>query len=216
MNFVTARHNMVASQIQPNNVTDSFVIRAMAAVPREEFVPKAMRGIAYMDEDLDLGAGRYLLEPMVLARLLQAAAIEPEHVVLDIGCATGYSTAVLARMASTVLAVECDPALAGAATEALIRAGIDNAAVVTGPLEQGYPAQAPYNVIIFEGAVTAVPEPVRNQLADGGRLVVIIEDGGIGRGTLITRTGNVFGTRVLFEANAPRLPGFAQAPVFVF
>lgn len=143
MDYAAARHNMVENQIRTNRVTDPRIVATMDALPRELFVPKQLRGIAYVDEDLDLGNGRYLMEPLVLARLLQAAELRPEDVVLDVGCGTGYSTAVLARVASTVVALESDSDLAEAAASLLAELGMDNAVVVTGPLADGYPAQSP-------------------------------------------------------------------------
>ncbi|MEO5372755.1 MAG: protein-L-isoaspartate O-methyltransferase [Alphaproteobacteria bacterium] len=216
MDFSSARGRMVTNQIRTNHVTDPLVVAAISGLPREEFVPGACRGIAYMDADLDLGAGRHLMEPMVFARLLQIAAIQPGDVVLDIGCATGYSAGVLARMAGTVLAVECDPRLAEAATEALNALSIDNAAVMVGPLAEGYPAQAPYDVIVFEGSVPRIPDRIRDQLAEGGRLVAVVRDGGVGEATLITRVGGVFGHRTAFEASVGKLPGFERDAGFVF
>lgn len=149
--YATARQNMVDSQIKPNRVTDIAVMDAMREVPRELFVPTIARGVAYVDEDIRIADGRYLMEPMVLARLLDAAAIRRDDVVLDIGCGTGYSTAVLARLANTVVAVESDRDLARGAGELLLRLGVDNAVIVDGPLTDGYPAQAPYQVIVLEG-----------------------------------------------------------------
>ncbi|MBF0130214.1 MAG: protein-L-isoaspartate O-methyltransferase [Alphaproteobacteria bacterium] len=216
MTFSVARRNMVDSQIRTNRVTDPLLLDALGAVPREEFVPKAIRGIAYVDDDLDIGAGRCLMEPMVLARLLQLAEINPSDVVLDVGCATGYSSGVLAGIAATVLALESDPDLSEEAAAVLAAQGVDNVAVVTGPLDEGYPAQAPYDVIVFQGAIGAVPERIRAQLADGGRLVAVVQDGPIGRATLITRTGDAFGRRVAFDASVSPLPGFVPKAGFVF
>lgn len=216
MNFANARRTMVTNQVRTNRVTDPLVVTAMSDLPREEFVPGPCRSIAYIDADLDLGSGRCLMEPMVFGRLLQLAAIKPSDVVLDIGCATGYSTAVLARMAATVLAVECDHKLAETATAALTAQSIDNAAVVEGPLAEGYPDQAPYDVIVFEGAVTRIPDKIKNQLADGGRLVAVVRGNGVGVATLITRSSGAFGHRPAFDANLKQLPGFDRDPGFVF
>src|SRR5690606_26313879 len=145
--------NMVESQVRPNRVTDPRIVMAMLELPRENFVPKPLRGIAYVDEDVHIGGGRYLMEPMVLARLIQAAQIGPDDVVLEIGTGSGYGAAVLSRLASTVVALESDPELAKMATRSLGELSIDNVAVVEGPLTKGYPAQAPYNAIVFSGGV---------------------------------------------------------------
>jgi len=217
MDYTAARLNMVESQIRTNRVIDPAVTSALAQVPRELFVPKPMRGFAYVDDDLDVGGGRFIVEPLVLARLLIGAAIKPTDVVLNIGDATGYATAVISKVAQTVVTLECDGEWAGRATQALNDLGIDNAAVVQGALEAGYPAQAPYDVILFSGAVTEVPSAICRQLADGGRLVSVVHTApGVGKGTLIVRVGDTYGRRVLFDAATPLLPGFQPKPKFVF
>lgn len=219
MDYAVARHNMVENQIRTNRVRDPMVLEAMAAVPRELFVPKQMRGIAYVDEDVDLGNGRYLMEPLVLARLLQLAELRPEDVALVIGCGTGYTPAVLARLASTVVALESDPDLATRASGLLAEQGADNVAVVTGPLRDGYPTQAPYDLIVIDGGVQEIPTALCNQLAEGGRLAALVMDGApgtMGRGTLVSRIGGGFSRRVGFDAATPILPGFTKAPGFVF
>ncbi len=215
--FAAARLNMVESQIRTNKVTDPRVIAAFEAVPRELFVSERGRGIAYIDEDLEIAPGRYLMEPMVLARLLQTAAPQPGGIALDIGCATGYSTAVLARLAETVVGLDCDRGLVEQANKTLNALDVDNAVVVEGPLEAGCQKQAPYDVIVFQGAVAEVPDGIKRQLADGGRLVaVVVDSAGIGRGTLVQRSGETFSSRTLFDAATPLLPGFAREVGFVF
>lgn len=208
---------MVDSQIRTNKVTDPRIVAAFEAVAREAFVDEARRGIAYIDEDLEVAPGRYLMEPMVLARLLQAADPQPGDVALDIGCATGYSTAVIAQLVQTVVGLECERALVEVANSTLNAQGVDNAVVVEGALKAGYPKQAPYDVMVFQGAVSEVPEAVKQQLAEGGRLVAVVVDaGGIGRGTLLQRSGDSFSRRTLFDAATPLLPGFAREAGFVF
>ena len=216
-----ARANMVENQVRPNRVTDDRVLGAMAAIPRERFVPEKFAGIAYVDEDIAVGDGRYLMEPMVLARLLQAAAIDAGDVVLDIGCATGYSTAVLARLADTVVAVESDAALAETAIALMTELDADNTAVVTGEHAEGYAKQAPYDVIVVEGAVDEVPRALSDQLGEGGRLVAVVTGGDegvnrVGRATLLRRIHGALSSRVLFDAAVPPLPGFAIDRGFVF
>lgn len=217
MDFTAARLNMVENQVRTNRIADEALIAAMSEVPREVFVPKPMRGFAYVDDDLDVGGGRFLIEPLVLAKLLQGASIKPTDVVLNIGDATGYATAVTAKLAQTVVALECDGDWCGRATASLGDLGIDNAAVVQGALDQGFAAQAPYDVIVFSGGVAEVPQAVCRQLADGGRLVAVVDAGtGAGKGTLVVRVGDTFGRRVLFDATTPMLPGFEIGARFVF
>lgn len=217
MNYAAARHNMVEGQIRTNRVTNPSVIDALEKVPREAFVPKQLRGIAYLDDDIDLGGGRYMMEPVVFARLLQAADIQPHEVVLDVGCASGYTAAVLARLASTVVALESDPELAGRASAVLAEQSVDNVAVVTGRLTDGDAAHGPYDVIIVEGAVAEIPAQLIRQLAEGGRLFAVVAgESGVGRATLMARIGGAVSSRILFDAAARVLPGFEAAPAFVF
>lgn len=217
MDYAAARLNMVESQVRPNRVTDPRIVMAMLELPRENFVPKPLRGIAYVDEDIHIGDGRYLMEPMVLARLLQAAEITLNDVVLEIGTATGYGAAVMSRLASTVVALESDAAMAKAASTRLTDLGIDNVAVVEGTLAQGYPKQAPYNVIVLSGGVEHIPSVITDQLAEGGRLVaVVVPPGQPGRATLASRIGGSVSTRVIFDASCPLLPGFTRDAGFVF
>lgn len=217
MDYAAARLNMVENQIRTNNVIDPAVTRALAEIPREIFVPKPMRGFAYVDDDLDVGGGRFIIEPLILARLVSGAGIKPDDVVLNIGDATGYATAVLSRLAQTVVTLECDGEWAGRAGQTLNDLGVDNAAVVQGALELGFGAQAPYDVIVFSGAVTEIPQAICRQLTDGGRLVAVVEAvPGVGKGTLVVRVGDTFGRRILFDAATPLLPGFVPKPKFVF
>ena len=217
LEYATARRNMVESQIRTNKVTDAGLIEAFERVPRELFVPERLRGIAYVDEDIALGNGRFAMEPMVLARLLQAARPEPDDIALDLGCATGYATAILSRLVATVVALEGEADLAAEANRILSELEIDNAVVVEGPLTEGYPKQAPYNVIVLGGAVAEIPPAIGDQLADGGRLVAVVKGGaGMGRATLMQRNGSVVSSRILFDASAPMLPGFEIEPGFVF
>ena len=215
--FAAARLNMVESQLRTNKVTNGAILDAFESTPRELFVPEARRGIAYVDDDIEIGPGRCLMEPMVLARLLQAARPDPSDVALHIACGTGYTTALLARLAATVVALESDADLAAFATDTLAALEVDNAVVVKGDLSEGYPAQAPYNVILIDGAVAEVPEAISRQLAEGGRLVAVVMDSGsIGRATLVERHGEVISGRVLFDAAVPVLAEFQPAPRFVF
>jgi protein-L-isoaspartate(D-aspartate) O-methyltransferase len=220
--FAVQRQNMVESQVRPNGITDARVIDAMAAVPRELFVPEDRRTLAYMDEDVLVaitaeGARRWLMEPMTLARLLQLAEIGPDEVVLDIGCATGYSTAVIAALAESVIAVEEDSVLAEEATARLGELGITNAAVINAPHANGLPGEAPFDVIFINGRVPALPRPLLEQLKDGGRLVAVVGEVAVSPALLCTRHGQAFSSRAHYDASVAALPGFPP-PVskFVF
>ncbi|ROP99899.1 protein-L-isoaspartate(D-aspartate) O-methyltransferase [Stella humosa] len=216
IDYSAARANMVESQIRPNKVTDPAVIAAFLHIPRERFVPPTLSGVAYVDVDIPIGAGRYLLEPMVLGRLLQFAGPRPTDLALEIGTGTGYGAAVLARMVATVVGVESDPALARQATANLAAIGIDNASVVTGGFLDGCPAHAPYDVILISGAVPRIPAAVEQQLAEGGRLVAVEFADGIGRAVLVRREGGRLSRRVIFDAATPLLVGTEGKPAFVF
>lgn len=214
--FATARHNMVESQIRTNKVTDPALIGAFGELPRERFVPEGLRSVAYVDEDLELTRGRFLMEPMVLARLLQLAAPKPEDIALDVGCGSGYASAVLARLCAAVVALESDRGLLARANALFDELQINNAVVVEGTLTEGYPRQAPYNVILVDGAVERIPQALFDQLAEGGRLVTVQLDGGVGRGTLFLKSEGVVSRRPIFDAATPVLPGFRAEPHFVF
>lgn len=215
--FERMRRNMLDGQILPSQVTDPALVDALLAVPRERFVPERLRPVAYIDEDLPLGGGRHLAEPRVFASLVQAAAVGPDDVVLDVGAGPGYSTAILARLASAVVALEEDPALADRAEAVLAELGVDNVAVVRGPLVAGWPKEAPYDVILFGGTVHAVPDALAAQLADAGRLVAVEGDGRImGKAVMTERPGGAPGRRPLFDAAMPLLPGFGPVEEFAF
>ncbi len=216
--FAEARRQMVLTQLLPNKVIDERLIAAMSATPREQFVPKSYRGVAYLDEDIAVGAGRALMEPLVLARLLQEADIAASDVALVVGCGTGYDLAVLARLASTAIGLESDPALAVEATKLMAQLGLDNAPVIEGPLADGLAKQGPYNVILLAGAVPEIPAQLKQQLAEGGRLVAVRRPTGapMGQAVLVKRAGNLFAERVIFDAATRPLPGFERPAGFVF
>ena len=217
MNYQTARTNMVESQVRTNKVTDRAVIAALLAVPRERFVPPALRGIAYVDEDLPLGQGRHLMEPMVLARLLQSAAVQPTERVLDVACATGYSSAIAARLAARVVGVESVALHLRRARELMAELKITNVELVEGAPAEGAPGLAPFDVILVNGAVTEIPAALKAQLVDGGRLVAVIKRAiGLGQAMLTVRLGEVWSSRVLFDAATPLLPEFEPKESFVF
>lgn len=220
--YEALRAKMVDGQVRTTDVTNLAIVSAMLSVPREEFVPSPRRPLAYIDEDLMVApaAGgrpaRWLMEPSPFAKLLQLARIAPDSVVLDVGCATGYSAAVLSRIAQSVIALEEDEALAGEATSRLARLGYDNAVVVTGPLAAGYPEEAPYDVILLEGAVETIPEALFGQLKDGGRLVAAEGSGNAAVAKVWVRDGDTVSAVRGFNAAVKPLPGFAKAPEFQF
>ena len=217
IDHAAARRNMVTGQIMPNRVTDERLLDAVAEIPRERFVPHAKRGVAYIDEDVEIASGRYLMEPMVLARLVQEADITADDVVLDVGCGTGYATAVMARLAATVIGLDVDEALAAEAERALNAVGADNAIVVTGPLADGYAGQAPYDAILVGGAVDHLPQALGDQLAEAGRIVGVLRPpGAVGQATLWARHRGALSSRCLFEASLPSLPGIAHPARFEF
>lgn len=216
MDFEQARRNMVASQVKTNEVNDPLVIDAISQVPRERFLPSGRQSLAYVDEDLEIAPGRWLMEPMVAARLLQLADVQHTDHALVLPCGTGYIAAVLSHMAGSVVAVEDDGPVKDGASKLLGELGADTVAVVSGSVVDGCPGQAPFDIIVFDGAISSIPQEIQEQLADGGRLVAIVQSGPVGRATLVQRTGNSFGHRTEFDASIPVLPEFAPKPSFVF
>lgn len=207
---------MIDCQLRPNEVNDERIIAAIADVPREQFVPKAKRSIAYVDEDLAITDTRYLMEPVIFARLLVAANIQETDVVLDVGCATGYSSAVIAGLADAVVALEEEDALVTSAEKKLAEQDIMNVAVVKGELRDGVSKQGPFDVIFLGGAVDEIPAKLKKQLKEGGRLVCVKVEGGVGRAHIVEmKQGEVSG-RNLFDANVQQLPGFEKESGFVF
>jgi len=218
--FSTARQKMVDGQVRPSDVTDIRILDAMLAVPRENFVPASQRAMAYLDIDLDVsapgGARRFLIKPVVLARMLQAAEITATDNVLVVGCATGYSAAVVAHIAARVTATEQDAALAGKAADCLAGQGTANVAVKTATAAEGCAANGPYDVIVLVGATEIVPSALYKQLAQGGRLVGVFAMTQPQRAMIVTHSQDDYGNRALFDAAAPVLPGLERLPAFVF
>jgi protein-L-isoaspartate(D-aspartate) O-methyltransferase len=218
--FATARQKMVDGQVRTADVTDHRILDAMLALPREEFVPTAKRALAYLDLDLDVAEGgpvpRWLIKPMLMAKLLQAAEISPGDNALIVGCATGYAAAVAARLAGKVTATERDQAVAAKGRDALSRLGLSGVTIKVAEPPAGDSADAPYDVIILNGATEIVPETLRGQLGDGGRLVGVFAASRPPRATIVTRSHGDFGHRTLFDATAPVLPGLERVPAFVF
>ena len=230
VDFRAARRAMVDGQIRTNGVTDLDLIGAMLDVPREAFVPERLAALAYLDRDLSLpsrsAAPRYLIKPEVTAKLIQAADVTPQDRVLVVGAATGYSAATMGRLAAAVIALEEGPGLAEMARANLQHLGVGNVTVASGSLSAGWPAAAPYDVILVEGGVETVPQALFGELAAGGRLITVVYegsgdsagpvDGKVGKATLYRDVRGEVGGRALFDASAPLLPGFAKARAFVF
>lgn len=220
--FSEQRVKMVDGQIRTTDVTDAALLAAMLSVPREAFVGSGNPELAYIDDDLQIapaGEGRparYLMEPSPFAKLVQLAQIVPGDFVLDIGAGTGYAAAVLSRLASSVVALESDPALAEAAGATLSELGYDNVAVVQGVLNEGYGAEAPYDVILLGGAVETIQAALFDQLKEGGRLVAVEGQGNAGTARLFLKTAGIVTSRSAFNAAIRPLPGFERTPVFEF
>ena len=217
MDSAVQRKNMVDSQVRPSDVTDRRLIRAMLEVPREAFVPAGQQAIAYMDGNLAVSAdgARVLLAPRTLAKMIQSLALEDGATVLDVGPATGYSTAVLAHMAKRVVALECDAGLADHMKQALASGNATNTEVYVGAFADGYPGHGPYDAILVNGKAADIPPGLLNQLKDGGRLIAILDVNGVGKAFEWRRYTMSFDRRALFDAEAPVLPGFERAAEFV-
>lgn len=215
--FATARFNMVNGQLRTNKVTNEKLLQQLAEVPRQLFVPSALAGVAYVDEAIRVAPGRYLMEPLALARLLQEACVQPSDTALIVGAGTGYSAAILGGLCTSVVALESEAGLADRARELLADLALVNVSVVTGPLTDGWAKGAPYDIILIDGMVEILPDCICDQLAENGSLVTV--KGGEGRsaaGYLYRRTGGVISGRPLFDAGTPPLPGFLPPPAFEF
>jgi protein-L-isoaspartate(D-aspartate) O-methyltransferase len=220
--FDAARHNMVESQVRTSGVTDTGVLEAMENIPREMFVPENRQSLAYLGDDLRIKdasegqAARYLSDPRAIAKLAELADVKSDDLVLDVGPATGYSTALLAALADTVVALECDPDLVEASNGILQTLGVDNAAVIEGSLVEGNSKQGPFDVIFLNGSVSYVPAALLDQLKEGGRLVAIVQEGSVGKARLYTNNNGQIGFRSVFDAGVHSLPGFETENAFSF
>jgi protein-L-isoaspartate(D-aspartate) O-methyltransferase len=216
--FVLARRNMIDGQLRPNRVTNAQLLAAIGDLPRERFLPPGLRSVAYADDDVPLGKGRFLMEPMVLARLIQTLQPQQADKALVVASGAGYGAALLSRLVKAVVAVESDAGLVDAAGQTIRNLAIANVQAVVGKMEEGCAAQAPYDVILIEGAVQKVPEAILDQLAEGGRLGTVIggATGTLGVAHLMVKEGGVTWGRPLFDAGTPLLPGFAAPPRFTF
>lgn len=217
--FNESRRKMVDNQLRTNDVTDHRILDAMELVPRERFVPAAQKAIAYIDEDLPVGSsdtGRVVMKPHIFGKLTQLAEIREDDVVLIVGAGTGYSSAIVSKLAASVVALEENEDLAKTATDVLVDLGIENAVVVEGPLAEGYASEGPYDVVLVDGAVEFLPEDLTRQLKPDGRLVVVEGLGGAGTAMLYQKSGDAVSSRFGFNASVGLLPGFSKAEEFVF
>ena len=212
--YKARRTMMVDTQVRPSDVTKFPIIDAMLNVPREDFVPASLREAAYIGENIALGANCVMLEPRTLAKMLDALSIEPDHVVLDLGCGLGYSTAILAKMAEFVVAVEEDADYATQAQNILSESGVDNAAVMQGSLRDGAAKSAPYDIVMIQGAVEVVPDAILAQLCDGGRIACIFAEGALGVVRIGHKIDGALNWRYAFNAGAPVLSGFHKEAGF--
>lgn len=212
--FAARRTMMVDTQVRPSDVTKFPIINAMLHVPREEFVPAGQREAAYMGENIELGDGRVILDPRTLAKMLDALDIEADDLVLDVGCTYGYSSAVIARLAEAVVALESDAEMAGEAQESLSAENADNVVVETGELVDGAPEHAPFDVIVVQGGVVRLPDGLLEQLKEGGRIAALFMDEALGEVRIGYKVDGQVNWRRAFNAGAPILPGFEKQAVF--
>lgn len=212
--YSTARENMVENQLRPSGVEDPRILEAFRAVPREIFLPARLRAVAYQDEDIDLGAGRHLIEPLALGRMLQASRPAPEDVGLVVGCDTGYAAAVLSKLVATVFQLVQDVEIVPVIETRFDEFGFDNIVVQLGPAADGLPKQAPFDLMLLAGSVVAPPAGLLGQLEERGRLVAVVESGRAGKVTVLTRVGQAFGQREPFDARIPPIPELRPEPAF--
>lgn len=216
MDFEAARTKMVENQIRTTDVTSHSVLQAFYAVPREEFVPAKLKQLAYIDDDIEVAPGRYLMEASPLAKLLQLAQITKDDLVLEIGSGTGYVSAILSLLAGSVVSVESDEALAGPSMEKLSALGYDNVAVVAGEMENGCPAEAPFDLIFVNGAIEEVPSTLLEQLRDGGRLIAVVGYGNAAQAKRLVKERGIVSESDHFNTSVKPLPGFRRKKHFVF
>jgi protein-L-isoaspartate(D-aspartate) O-methyltransferase len=218
--FSTARQKMVDGQVRTNDVTNPRILDAMLELPREDFVPEDKRALAYLDLDLDVApagaAKRFLIKPMLTAKMLQAADIAATDKVLVVGCATGYIAALVGKLAAKVTATDGDPALVAKGKEILSSLGLSNVAFKVAEAAAGDPEGAPFDVIVLNGATEVVPETLYGQLKNGGRLVGVFAMSRPARAMIVTHSHDDYGSRALFDAAAPILPGLERRPAFAF
>jgi len=212
-----ARAFMVEGQVRTNDVTDRRIADIMGRLERERFVPTEKRALAYADICVELKPRRFLLDPRSFAKLLQLAEIQASDRVLDVACATGYSTGVICQMSADVVALEEDEELAKFAAPVLRTCDkLGRVFGVVGPHKNGASAQAPFDVVFVNGSVEEIPQTWIQQLKEGGRMVVIVNEGPVGKAHFCVRKGGTLSARVAFDATVPVLPGFERSRSFVF
>ena len=218
MRFVTLRKAMVDSQIRPNKVIDDQVIEAFSTIPRELFVNRHMQEMAYIDEDIHLSGGRFIIEAMVMARMVQALKLTPSDNVMCIGAGNGYGAAILSFLAASVIAVETRIQMVEKAQQIVAGLDIGNVAVVKSRLQDGYPSEAPYQGIIIEGGVEYVPQALFDQLSDDGHLVCVLRPRGldVGEAMIWHKRSDHVTPKTLFTAQVPVLDEFKLKPKFAF
>jgi protein-L-isoaspartate(D-aspartate) O-methyltransferase len=211
-----ARRNMVLCQVTPNKVTDERLISAMLETPRELFVPTALKGVAYIDEDLPISSGRFIMEPTALARLIQLADVSNDDTVLDIGCGSGYSSFILANMADNVTSLEQEEELRALLSQAISATGVKNIRIVQGQHADGHADNGLYNVIFIGGLVDFLPSELANQLKEGGRIITVAKEDGVSRALVLQKTKNGLIKNFDFEVNVKKIPGFGKKTEFAF
>ncbi len=219
MNYEQAREKMVDCQIRPCDVTDHPLLEAFLSVPREEFVEEEIRELAYLDRDIALEGGnseRHMMSAAPLSRLLQLLAPQSDNIALVVGTGNGYASAVLSLMVSSVVGIEADDALAEYASENLSRLGFDNVAILAGDPQEGCEREAPFDVVLIEGAVEEVPGALLDQLSETGRLVAVVGSGNAAQATLFNKNDGIVGRREVFNCAIPSLPGFERDIEFTF
>jgi protein-L-isoaspartate(D-aspartate) O-methyltransferase len=214
--YKTARIAMVDCQVRPSDVTKYPIIDALLTTPREAYVQSAQRPVAYAGEHIALGNDRVLLDARTFAKILDAVNVQPNELVLDLGCGYGYSTAVLAKLAEAVVSVESDSDMADYASSTLTEQAVDNAMDKKGDLTVGNAKNGPYDVIILQGAVEEIPQTLVNQLKDGGRICAIFQQGSFGECRIGTNTKGKVSWRSTFNASAPLINDFETKPTFKF
>lgn len=214
--YAQARANMVENQLRPTRIDNQRLLAAMGEIPREAFCPSQLKGAAYGDDGIDLGGGRHLIEPLALAKLLQAAGPRPGEVALVIGCDTGYCAAVLSRLVATLFLLVPEEGQIAPTEEVLADLGCDNVVLQVGDARLGLPAQAPFDVVLLAGSVERVPSGLVDQLGEGGRLVGVVNRGRVGKVTLLRKLGGAIGSTTPVDATIPPLAALRPEPAFTF